>query len=107
MSFIRENRLRQLVFVLWHELGKHIDTTALERGIREEGLGWALPTDSTVADDAYLTPEELCRLLGYTESGIRNWKQRYNLHTTDDGKYRWGDVRAVLEDRGGPRRRAS
>lgn len=104
MSTLRENRLLQLVWVLWHELGKHIDTSALERGIREERLGWALPTDSSIDDDTYLTPEELCDRLGYTESGIRNWKQRYNLQAID-GKYRWGDVRAILEDRG-PRRQA-
>lgn len=78
----------------------------LERGIREEHLGWALPTDSSIDDDTYLTPEQLCERLGYTESGIRNWKQRYNLQAID-GKYRWGDVRAVLEDRGSQRDRAS
>lgn len=99
-SLRRENRLLQLVWVLWHELGKHIDTSALERGIREERLGWALPTDSMLDDDTYLTPEQLCEHLGYTESAIRNWRHRYNL-TPIDGKYRWGDVRALLEDRGG------
>ncbi|MFV8173778.1 hypothetical protein [Mycolicibacterium peregrinum] len=104
MSSLRENRLLQLVWVLWHELGKHIDTSALERGIREERLGWALPTDSTIDDDTYLTPEQLCERLGYTESGIRNWRQRYNLQAID-GKYRWGDVRAILEGRS-PRRQA-
>ncbi len=31
MSTLRENRLFQLVWVLWHELGKRIDTSGYHR----------------------------------------------------------------------------
>ncbi|WP_018599162.1 hypothetical protein [Mycobacterium sp. 155] len=40
----------------------------------------------------WLLAESRWRTSVATESAIRNWKHRYNVHTTDDGKYWWGDA---------------
>ncbi len=99
MSYRRENHLLRLVHVLWEELRKTTDTTQLEYEIRAAGIGWALPSWDHHHDDEKLTVDQLGFELGYTPSAIRNWPTRYGLKPVN-GKYRWRDIRELMESRG-------
>lgn len=96
VSTLRENKLLRIIFVLWLELERRMDTAELEQAIRSEGLGWTLPStiDHHDADD-WLTVDQLAFELGYTPSAIRNWPARYGLRPVK-GRFRWGDVKHVL-----------
>lgn len=95
----RERKLLQLVHFLWLELRSPSgNLEALEWAIRCEGMGWALPSRNTIADDDWLTPDQIAHELGYETSTIRVWAHRYQLRQID-GRYRWGDLRPRLTTR--------
>lgn len=86
----REDRLLQLVFFLWNQLGPE-QRQDLTPGIEQSGMGWAIPTWECRDENDWLTVEELATELGMTPSGVRNWPSRYGL-TPVRGRYRWGDI---------------
>lgn len=97
MSWLREQKLLQLVTVLWNELAPKT-RQELAPLITQAEMGWAIPTLDHLTDDSMLTTEQLAKELGLTPSGIRNWQSRYGL-TPTDGLYRWGDVQQIRKQR--------
>lgn len=89
----RENELTKLVAYLWDELGRAgANIGALGWTIRQNGMGWALPTRiQHLDDDDWLTPDEIAHELGYSAQTIRVWAHRYGLMQVK-GRYRWGDM---------------
>lgn len=97
---MRETALLRLVFVLWGELRRYMpsgELSDLEGEVRRAGLGWILGNLDR-AEDARLTVDQLAYELGFSRSTIRNWRSRYGLKPVD-GRYRWGDVQAMLAER--------
>ncbi|AXN51250.1 hypothetical protein DSM43518_04792 [Mycobacterium marinum] len=93
----RETRLLQLVHTLWCEIRNPSGNPgALEWAIRQEGMGWALPSqiDDGLNDDDWLTPDEIAHRLGYATSTIYVWAHRYSLQQIN-GRYRWGDIKQL------------
>lgn len=97
MSWLRENRLLQLVSVLWGELPESV-RRELEPHIEAAGMGWAIHvTREHISDDDWLTPAQIATHLGLQESTIRNWPSRYGLTANRLGQYRWGDVQDIRQ----------
>ena len=67
----------------------------------EEQLGaeMILLDKVNTADRPELTVDQVAFDTGHTPSAIRNWPARYGLQTVD-GRYRWADIRQLMETRG-------
>lgn len=121
MSWVREEKLLDLVTYLWNLLPDEIQEPA-ELFVREMDMSWAIPGTfrsrglSIGVDpdpEEWFTIGEIAYHLGMTDNAVRNWRSRHNLQPIKDGYgkgrnrvpdlYRWGDVdkiRCKIENRG-------
>lgn len=96
MSWIREQKMLQLIHVLWNELAPNTQSILIPY-IEDKGMAWAVPLGEYMEVDDWFTPELIAKHLGLSESTVRNWPSRYKIQPNALGQYRWGDV---LEVRG-------
>lgn len=94
MSWIREQKLLRLIYVLWNQATPNTQAILIPY-IEREGMAWAVSLDEYIEDDDWFTPDLLALHLGLSESTIRNWPRRYGLKPNSAGQYRWGDVQAM------------
>lgn len=96
----RENKLLQLVHLLWPYVPATIEPELREHLYRQN-MGWAVPPDPYAGIDAepeqdrLLTVDELAAQLGYKPSTIRVWAHRYEIESFG-GRYWQSDVDAAL-----------
>lgn len=99
MSWLREQNLLKLVYVLWNEIPAE-RRTELAPILGRSEAHWALHDTSCehLDENDWLTPDQIAHECGIRTSTVRNWPKRYGL-TSVKGRYRWGDIQELQRRR--------